>query len=73
MLNDDELEQQILGIGREIIKLNQEMKIREQTESLLVKLDLKKTAEVIRLREKQSKLINELTQRYIARRSGSGK
>lgn len=73
MLNDDELEQQILGIGREIIKLNQEMKIREQTESLPVKLDLKKTAEVIRLREKQSKLINELTQRYIARRSGSGK
>lgn len=73
MLNDDELEQQILGIGREIIKLNQEMKIREQAESLPVKLDLKKTAEVIRLREKQSKLINELTQRYIARRSGSGK
>jgi len=40
MLSDDELEQQILEIGREIIKLNQEMKIREQTESLPVKLDL---------------------------------
>ena len=73
MLSDDELEQQILEIGREIIKLNQEMKVREQTESLPVKLDLKKTAEVIRLKEKQAALINELTQRYIARRSGSRK
>ena len=73
MLSDDELEQQILEIGREIIKLNQEMKVREQTESLPVKLDIKKTAEVIRLKEKQAALINELTQRYIARRSGSGK
>ena len=73
MLNDDELEQQILEIGREIIKLNQEMKVREQTESLPIKLDLKKTAEVMRLEKKQVKLINELTNRFIARRSGSDK
>jgi len=73
MLSDDELEQQILEIGREIIKLNQEMKVREQTESLPVKLNLKKTAETMRLEKKQIKLINELTNRYIARRSEDGK